>query len=119
QQSRRVLRAAAKAGARLEVAGNQAEARAFYDDLVRLHQHRWNTMEKPGCFAARRLRELHQSLAERWVPAGKAVLVRLVVNETVGVIYGFVVGTKFDFYQSGVLIEEDSPLSSPGITGFL
>jgi CelD/BcsL family acetyltransferase involved in cellulose biosynthesis len=120
QQARRLLRGAAKAGAGLDVATTGEDVATMFDQLVALHQRRWTLAGKPGCFAADRFTALHRSLAERWVPDGHAVLARLSLGGApLAVLYGFVVGAKFDFYQSGVTVDDTGPLRSPGITAHL
>ena len=102
EQFRRLLRQAEKSGATLQFA-TEATTDAFFDDLVRLHQQRWVAQRKPGCFAAPRFTRFHRSLASRWVGSGQSMLARLSLNgEAIAVLYGFVTGAKFDFYQSGV-----------------
>lgn len=87
---------------------------------MRLHQARWQAAGKPGCFAAPRFTAFHRALARRWVPAGRAVLARLVGGGTpLAVIYGFVVGRKFHFYQSGVETETATPVRYPGFVAHL
>jgi CelD/BcsL family acetyltransferase involved in cellulose biosynthesis len=114
QQARRLVREAEKApGAAFELA-DAPQADEFFDDLVRLHQERWAAQGKPGCFAAPRFTEFHRALVGGWLPHGRAVLARLsTAGRPAAVLYGFVTGSKFDFYQSGVRM--DAPgLRSPG-----
>lgn len=120
QQSRRLLRMAQKAGAQFELASDPQQVDRFFADMVRLHQARWQAAGQPGCFAAPRFTEFHQALCRLWAPRNQALLARLsVAGETLAVLYGFAVNTKFDFYQSGVVHEETSPVRSPGIVAFL
>jgi Acetyltransferase (GNAT) domain len=119
QHARQYLRAADRIGAVLELAG-AADADAFFDDLVRLHQQRWTAEGKPGCFSAQRFAEFHRQLARAWVATGDAVLARLSLGgQPIAVLYGFVTGTKFDFYQSGIQRANSGPLVSPGTTANL
>jgi len=114
QNARRLMREAEKAGATFELVG-AADAAETFDDLVRLHQARWEAEGKPGVFGAPRFREFHRSLVRQWLPGGRAVLARLSLGaEPAAVLYGFVLGTKFDFYQSGVQRDSDGLLKSPG-----
>lgn len=114
QQARRLIREAERAGARLEIATPSQLASAF-DDLVRLHQERWTRDGQPGVFAAPRFVEFHRHLIETWLPTGRAVLARLWLGPApVAAVYGFVTGSKFDFYQSGVQTDPAGPLRSPG-----
>jgi CelD/BcsL family acetyltransferase involved in cellulose biosynthesis len=114
QQARRLLREAEVAGVRFEIIGMTQLADGF-NDLISLHQARWTPEGKPGVFAAPRFVEFHRNLLAQWLPAGRAVLARLTLgSEPVAVLYGFVTGPKFDFYQSGVQIETKGALRSPG-----
>jgi CelD/BcsL family acetyltransferase involved in cellulose biosynthesis len=120
QQARRRLRMAQKAGAVFERALDSADVDRYFNDLIRLHQQRWTSIGQPGVFASSRFTELQRTLARSWVPTGKAILVRLsLAGQPLAVIYGFLLGTKFDFYQSGVAIDEPSGLQSPGMVAFL
>jgi CelD/BcsL family acetyltransferase involved in cellulose biosynthesis len=114
QQARRVLREG-EARAHFEVADVNQAAGAF-DDLVRLHQERWNLDCQPGVFAAPRFTEFHRNLIQEWLPSGRAILARLsIAGVPVAVLYGFVNGLKFDLYQLGVRKEPASLVHSPGI----
>ena len=114
QWVRRLLREGDRSKAIFELA-SEATVDQFFSDLVRLHQERWRSQGKPGCFASSRFLEFHQVLARQWVPEGNAVLARLThEGQPVAVIYGFISGSKFDFYQSGVARVPPHPLSSPG-----
>lgn len=120
QQARRLLRSADRAGAQLEVAWDESAVTRIFEDLIRLHQERWTAAGQPGCFAAPRFTDFHRTLARLWVPTGKALLARLVLQGTTqAVIYGFIVNQKFDFYQSGITTHEQPALKSPGIVAFL
>jgi CelD/BcsL family acetyltransferase involved in cellulose biosynthesis len=88
--------------------------------MVRLHQQRWTAAGQRGAFVSPRFVHMHRTLARMWAPDGRAVLARLALRDCpLAVIYGFNVGNKFDFYQSGVLMDQSSPLKSPGIVAFL
>jgi CelD/BcsL family acetyltransferase involved in cellulose biosynthesis len=119
QQARRLVREGELAGAQLEVVDVEQAAGAF-DDLVRLHQEWWTSHGKPGVFAAPQFIEFHRNLIGEWLPGGRAVLARLSrAGNPVAVLYGFVTGQKFDFYQSGVRREIAGPVRSPGILAHL
>ena len=64
KQARRMLRAVESTGIRFEVASTPSDAAQFFDQLVRLHQARWNSSGRPGCFSAHRFTEFHRTLAE-------------------------------------------------------
>ena len=111
-----MLRAVESTGIRFEVASTPSDAAQFFDQLVRLHQARWNSSGRPGCFSAHRFTEFHRTLAEllgahrqgntrsagprRGAPGGD--------------FYGFINGTKFDFYQSGVDLRAAAASRAPG-----
>jgi CelD/BcsL family acetyltransferase involved in cellulose biosynthesis len=120
QQARRTIRAAERAGAALELMSTPAEVDACFDDLVQLHQSRWQETGKAGCFSASRFTEFHRALAREFVPRSTAVLARLHIrDEPLAVIYGFLTGDKFDFYQSGVRLDGLHGLARPGIVAHL
>lgn len=115
QKKRRLLREADRQDVRFEIA-TPGDFPEFFSDLVRLHQIRWERDGKPGCFSAPRFTEFHRSLCERWIPADRAILARLSVGgRAIAVLYGFVAGGKFDYYQSGINCDDSVPLASPGI----
>jgi CelD/BcsL family acetyltransferase involved in cellulose biosynthesis len=117
---RHLVREARKRGTTFEVAEGLEQARSFMEELVALHQKRWQADGKPGCFASRPFAEFHRRLVELWQPQGKVVLSRLrLEGRTLAVKYGFCGNGKYDFYQSGVLLEENGPLKSPGVVSFL
>jgi len=114
QQSRRLLREGQGAGAHFELAGAD-QATSMFNHLVELHQDRWTSDGKPGVFAAPRFLEFHRNLVAEWLPRGRAVLACLsLAGNPVAVLYGFITGQKFDFYQSGVRRETAGALRSPG-----
>ncbi|MDB5173062.1 MAG: hypothetical protein JWN51_1835 [Phycisphaerales bacterium] len=128
QHCRRLLRKAQRAGAIMEVAITTGDADVYFDQLAALHQQRWTQAGLPGCFAAARFAEFHRALVQEWIASGRAVLARLVVgDEPLAMIYGFLTGAKFDFYQSGVRIggpaeagcDSVNRIASPGIVAFL
>lgn len=121
QQGRRLLRAAQTAGVELQIAETPEQINEFFDEMVELHQHRWEAAGQPGCFSSQLFELFHREMAKQWVPSGRAVLSRIVVGgQTLAVKYGFRVGTKFDFYQSGIRTDDEAaPIRSPGIVSFL
>lgn len=116
QHARQYLRAADRQEAVFELA-TQENMAPFWGDLIRLHQERWTAEGNPGCFAAARFTEFHQSLVRKWVPSGRAVLARLShAGQVYAVLYGFLTRSKFDFYQSGISRNDACPVDSPGTT---
>ena len=120
QQIRRLLREGERLNVRFDVVNAEAMSIAF-EDLVRLHQARWTAEGSPGVFSAPKFVAFHRNLLGTWLPSGRAVLATLGLGgDTVAVLYGFITGTKFDFYQSGVRFDSaGSELSSPGTLAHL
>lgn len=118
-QARRRLKEAKALGATLEMAGPESVDQ-YFDELVELHQSRWRAAGRPGCFASRRFTDFHRRLARQWLGEGKALLSRLRLDgKTIAVKYGFLYYNKYDFYQSGVRLEGEQRLRSPGTVSFL
>jgi hypothetical protein len=119
-QCRRLLRAADDAGVQFQAAQGPEEAAEFYRELVEVHQRRWETVGEMGCFNSVPFAQFHRKLSEMWVPAKQAVLSRMRLDgRTLAVKYGFRLNGKFDFYQSGVRLEENAVLKSPGTASLL
>lgn len=113
-RARQELRKFERSEATFELA-DASNAGDFFADLVRLHQQRWIADGEPGCFAAPRFLAFHRELVKHWIPAGRAVLARLVVEgQAVAVLYGFRHGPEFELYQLGVLRDAPGAIHSPG-----
>jgi len=120
QQIRRLLRAAKQAGVTMECAATVDQACDLFDEMIELHQKRWTAAGERGCFASASFTEFHRQLIRDWLGSGRVVLTRIrLENQTLAVKYGFRNGSKFDFYQSGVRMDEDCPIRSPGIVSFM
>jgi CelD/BcsL family acetyltransferase involved in cellulose biosynthesis len=120
KEMRRLLKSANEAGARLEVAQDQTDIETFFEQLIDLHQRRWNAEGRPGCFAAPRFTQFHRDLAHQLIPSGKALLARFVLDDKpLAVFFGYIIGSKFDLYVSGVASGEAGPIRSPGSAGHL
>lgn len=114
QNSRRLLREAERAGIQFQLA-DQAQASDVFDELIELHQVRWIADGKPGVFAAPRFVVFHRAMVDRWVRNGRIVLARMSLGaQPVAILYGFVSGNRFEFYQSGVHVDGSGLLRSPG-----
>lgn len=119
QQARRLLREGERAGATFAIVAPDQADEAF-DDLVRLHQSRWAADGMLGAFSAPRFVAFHREITRVWLADGRAVLARLFLeDEPVAVLYGFVTGPRFHFYQSGVRRGGTERLRSPGILAHL
>ena len=107
-------------GVRFEVASSQAEVEVFLSDLIRLHSQRWRSVGERGTFAAPRFIDFHRAIAAQMVPNGQVFIARLCEGaRVVAVIYGFITGAKFEFYQSGVDTGPAAQLKRPGILAHL
>ncbi|HET6432966.1 GNAT family N-acetyltransferase [Dyella sp.] len=114
KRARQEIRKVEQAGAQMQLA-TPDESAAYFEDLVRLHQARWTSEGKAGCFAAPRFTEFNRRLIDAWSGTGRVVLARLALaNEAYVVLYGFVTGAKFDLYQTGVGTVEGTAIYSPG-----
>jgi len=102
-QIRRSLRRFAEAGeVVLTRAGTEAEALAWLDALIVLHQRSWQARGQPGAFADPFMRRFHRALVARALPRGEADLLRLAAGETVlGYLYNLRRDGHVCAYQSG------------------
>lgn len=64
-------------GIRLEWAESLDAAAEFFGDLTRLHQARWESLGKPGCYASDRFVKFQEGLIARLIPTGRMVLSRV------------------------------------------
>ncbi|TAN60005.1 GNAT family N-acetyltransferase [bacterium] len=70
--------------------------------LIRLHQLRWNSAGRPGCFSSLKFNEFHQRLARHLLLKGRLALQLLEVNdEAVACEYCFEYNRRLFIYQSG------------------
>ncbi len=82
---------------------SRQEANRAFDELVRLHQLRWNHSGLWGSFADPRFRQFHRLIVQRFFEKGILRLFLLRVGgNTAASLYGFVFGGRFFFYQMGV-----------------
>jgi len=121
QQFRSLMRKAEKAGVSLQLAKTKLEARDYLKELADLHTLRWQAVGKNGAFSSQKLIQFHTSVAEKLVPKEEAYLSRLSVGgKPLALLYGFRVNDKFDFYQSGIALEDKAgPVKQPGILAHL
>jgi len=102
---------------RTEWATTPAEALDIYDDLIALHQVRWEREGRPGAFASRRFTRFHRELIGRSMGERPSVMLYRLRNEhgTIGCLYGFIENGMVLFYQSGFVDVEDNRLK-PGLS---
>lgn len=119
QRYRKLMRLATADGVRFEVARTAEEGSAFLEELILLHQERWKDRNKVGAFSSREVITFHRRVVEELVPVGRLLLTRIMSdNRPEAVLYGFPIGDRFEFYQSGVTMRT-SNLKSPGILAHL
>jgi hypothetical protein len=119
---RRRIRATLRAFGDLELewATTAAQARAFLDELIDLHQRDWQARGERGAFASERFTAFHRAVVQRMVPSGGAAVVRVRRGqETVGCLYGLVSGSRLLFYQSGLRSYEDNRLRAGQVSHVL
>lgn len=88
------------------------ELPAFFDDLVRLHQAKWEALDAQGAFGTPRLAAFHRAAAERFLELGWLRLHRLIINGTVAAAdYGYVYLGRYYAFAAGwdVQFAEYSP----------
>jgi CelD/BcsL family acetyltransferase involved in cellulose biosynthesis len=78
------------------------------DELIGLHERRWQRVGEPGAFARPRFARFHRELIRRLLPQGRVVLFRVrSASGTVGCLYGFIERRRLLFYQSGLASYSD------------
>jgi CelD/BcsL family acetyltransferase involved in cellulose biosynthesis len=97
------------------VARNEDQARAFLDDLQRLHQAYWTARGKPGAFANPFFTAFHRRLVREALPGKEVELARISSAKGVlGYLYQFRTNGHVYSYQSGFHYEDDNRLK-PGL----
>jgi len=103
---------------RFEWAETVEHAQHIFTDLIRLHQTRWQSVGKPGCYASDRFTQFHRALIERLLPQQGVALLRVSNgNEVLGCSQLLIDRGRALVYQGGRITESEG---SPGlITDFL
>jgi len=100
---------------KLEYAPSNHIARAYFDELIELHQTNWNARGKSGAFASDRMRSFHSYIVETGTPKLDYQLIRIRCgSDTLGVIYNLVHERNISYYQSGFRYQSDNRLK-PGL----
>ena len=93
-------------------------AQGILDELIELHQARWNAVGKPGAFASPRFAAFQRDLLTRWIPERRIVAFRTRhQGETVGCLVLLVDQGRILDYYSGFVSFEKKP--SPGMVTHL
>lgn len=100
-----------------EWAATPAAALDIYDELIVLHQARWQREGRPGAFASARFDGFHRDLIARSFDGDPRVMLYRLRNAggTVGCLYGFIEGGMLLFYQSGFADHADNRVK-PGLS---
>lgn len=113
---RRLLRQLDEGQIDFRVADSTDQSQQMFDDLVDLHERRWKEAAKPGAFSSAPFVKMHQNLLNAWTENRLAYTTGLYRPDgrALAVLYGFVVGTEFHFYQSGVDHGATDVVDTPG-----
>lgn len=99
----------------LSRAANLAQALAWFEELVTLHQASWKSRGRPGAFADPAILAFHRDLLAEAIPRRQADLLRITAGDTlIGILYCFLAGTRAMSYQSGFAPDTDSK-AKPGL----
>jgi CelD/BcsL family acetyltransferase involved in cellulose biosynthesis len=91
------------------------EAERMLDQLIALHQARWNAVGSDGAFASSLRQQFHRAFIRRGLASGNAQLLRVTAgDQVIAVLYNLHANGKINFYQSGVAYEDDKHLK-PGL----
>ncbi|MDP5030751.1 MAG: GNAT family N-acetyltransferase [Paraglaciecola sp.] len=91
------------------------EALTLYDELIKLHQYRWQKKGSKGVFSSLLFKDFHQEIIKDLFSKGNVILVGLKVNKDfVAINYCFLDFKSCYFYQSGVDTDYN-PNLSPGL----
>ncbi len=96
-------------------AASEAQAQAFFAELVDLHQASWQARGAAGAFATDIMRGFHRDLIARAWQLGQADLLRVTAGDRViGLLYNLIAEGVVHSYQSGFAYSAD-PREKPGL----
>lgn len=85
-----------------------------FNEMVELHQNRWNSNGKPGCYSSRRFTAFHEELLSKLVPQGRMAFVRVRSGKgTIGIVQLFIEHRRALLYQCGWSLADST--RSPGV----
>jgi CelD/BcsL family acetyltransferase involved in cellulose biosynthesis len=111
--TRRKIRQSLRAFGPLEVewAETPEHALDIFNELLLLHQARWNASGQPGAFASRRRAAFHREIIPRLLPRRSVILFRVrTPKRTLACLYHFIEQERVLFYQSGAAVFDDNRL---------
>ncbi len=98
-----------------EWADNTRQAEDIFDEMVELHQARWQAVGEPGSYASQRFNDFHRDLLHKIFPTRQMGLFRLKSEgETLGCVQFFVEHNRALVYQAGSAMYQ-SGRKSPGM----
>lgn len=84
-------------------AENHSELKEGFEELVRLHQKRWESRGIAGAFSSNKFTMFHNRIMPLMMKRGQLQLTSLLAdNKYVGVAYNIMYNKKIYFYQSGI-----------------
>jgi len=109
QQLRQTVRIYEELGElRIERAGSLQEALSMLEELARLHQQTWKARGEPGAFSSELFTRFHHKLTADAFGSEQICVLRVRAgDETIGVLYNFVLDGKSYNYQVGLSYPEN------------
>lgn len=94
---------AAYPGAEFRIVDSPEALDRDFNELIRLHQMRWESKNEGGVFSDRRFTEFHKRVLPIFLKQGHLQLIFLShCEKNLAVLYNFVYNDKTYFYQSGI-----------------
>lgn len=107
------------AGLSCEWAESIEQAESIFNDLISLHQTRWQKEGQPGSYASNRFTDFHNALIRKLIPSGQMGLFRVKIDEEViGCVQVLIDRNRVLCYQGGSA-EYKGKLSPGVITDYL
>jgi hypothetical protein len=104
---------------RFIIANEEVQALKLYEQLVNLHQKRWQQQNKPGVFSNNNFYEFHNQFIKKSFKKGIIVLSAIQIEgQIISVNYSIKWHNTLYFYQSGI-DESYKPNLSPGLLNHL
>jgi len=101
------------------IAKEEVQALELYEQLVNLHQKRWQQKNKPGVFSSNTFYEFHNHFIKQFFEKGMIVLSAIQIEgQIISVNYSIKWRNTLYFYQSGI-DETYKPNLSPGLLNHL
>ncbi|MBU4259999.1 MAG: GNAT family N-acetyltransferase [Desulfobacteraceae bacterium] len=112
---RRGRKEVSKLGGTYRLVRNESQLLKAFDDLERLHQHRWHSKGQFGSFSSPKWKAFHKKLALLLFRKGCLRLSFLDLDgRPVAANYNFVYDNKVHFFQSGIIPHENKHVR-PGL----